>query len=111
MTTEYYISFNNVDWSQIYPSNSPAVKWAHEAGEMFMRYKVDSIKIGSVKNASIYSTIETMFFAQTTFSDALYFKITKSSGDKLFRSSVNEAKLDKQNNVFEILRNGGFSFT
>lgn len=129
MAKTYHISFNNTDWTEFCPSNSPIVSYERQGNEMFLRYKVNEFRIarnvGSIDwlidhqnnfiidvngdkisgagNEAIFDTIYTMFFDSTEFSNPLYFKIQKNGVDKyIFESSVNESEIDTQNGVFSI---------
>lgn len=101
MAYTYYISFNNSDWSQIYPVSSNKVKWERESGEIFMRPKIDELRIDGRRNPTVYATLATNFTDGSTFGNYLYFKIKRNGTDPFyFICSINDGKLDVQNKVF-----------
>ena len=103
MAKSYHISFNGTGWTQFYPENTPLITSDKEGDEMFLRYGVDNFRIAKSNNSAVYGTLETMFFDSSTFNDAVYFKVQKEAVDKyLFKCSVNEGKLNKQNGVYDV---------
>lgn len=103
MAYTYHISFNNVDWSEFYPMSSNKITWVTEANEMFKRPKIDEIRIDGRRNPTIYATLKADFEDDTTFGDYVYYKIKRNGTDTFyFIASINDGKLDKQNDIYYI---------
>ena len=103
MAYTYHISFNNVDWSEFYPMSSNKITWVTEATEIFKRPNIDEIRIDGRRNATIYGTLKTNFEDDSTFGNYVYYKIKRNGTDTFFFiASINDGKLDKQNDIYYI---------
>lgn len=102
MRATYYISFNGVDYLQFYPSNEPKVSLTPEAGEIFLRWKVDSFKITKTKNSSIYDTLLSYFFDPTKFLTDIRYRI-KEHGVTTFEfiSPILKGQINTETKVYE----------
>lgn len=98
----YYISFDNITWTEFYPTNQPKITYVREANEIFFRPKVDKFRIGRTKNESVYDDLYQMFFDFNYFSTDVYYKINVLGTDKFyFIDPITSGKIDTQNNVYE----------
>lgn len=103
MRATYYISFNaGVSYSQFYPTNTPKVKLTKEAGEIFLRWRIDLFRIGATKNQTVYNTLYTYFYDTTKFGTDLYYQIKENAVVTYeFIAPVLNGKIDTQNSVYE----------
>lgn len=103
MKCNYYISFNS--WStetEIFPSNSPKIKGEQYPGEIFIRDTVDLFIIGAVKNATVYTTLDSYFFDDSKFATEIGYKIVSGSNTFLFAASISDGKIDTEKRVYQI---------
>ena len=105
MRATYFISFNaGVSYTQFYPTNEPKVKLTQEAGEIFLRWRVDLFKIGKTKNANLYTTLYTYFYDTTKFGTDIYYQIKENGVVSYeFIAPVLNGKIDTQNSIYECI--------
>ena len=102
MRATYYISFDEITWTQFYPSNEPVLKLEQEAGEIFKRWKVDRFRISKTKNSSLYTTLQGMFFGPTSFGSEINYRININGTPKYyFKDTIRAGNLNIQNKVYE----------
>jgi len=104
MRVKYYISFNaGVDWSEFFPTNSPTLKLTKEPQEIFKRWRIDKFRIGRLRNQTVFTTLQGMFFDSTDFGTDIKYKITELGTDKYyFIAPVISGNFDEQNSVYEV---------
>lgn len=121
----YYISFDEVDWDELYPDNEPVIT-EEKNGEMFTRYAVDSFKItrfGGRKvildsygkpvvdskgnklytpgNQNIYDTLNSYFFDGSKMGELVYWKMNVDGTDKYyFKGSINQGGIDTEKGTY-----------
>jgi hypothetical protein len=70
---------------------------------MFKRAKIDEIKIDGRRNAAVFTDLQDDFNDDSTFGNTIYFKIQRGGVDTFFfLASINDGKLDDQNDIFYI---------
>jgi|WetSurSiteA1Bulk_404760.scaffolds.fasta_scaffold04480_3 hypothetical protein len=98
---QYFISFNNVSYTEFYPSNEPVLKLEQEPGEIFKRWKVDRFRITKTKN-SVYCTLLSMFFDPLSFGVSIYYRIDINGVPKFrFVDKIRAGNINIQNEVYE----------
>lgn len=103
MAYTYHISFDNAIWDEFYPMSNNKITMTQDSGEIFMRPKIDEIKIDERRNSAIYTTLETNFYETAEFGKEVFFKIKRGTTDVFyFLCSINDAKIDDQNNIFYV---------
>ena len=104
MRAQYYISFDaGSNWSEFWPSNSPKLKLAKEANEVFKRWTIDKFRIARVKNATVYDQIAAMYFVSSNFGTDIKYKIKDLGTDKFyFIKPITGGVLDSQNCTYEV---------
>jgi hypothetical protein len=83
MAKHYYISFNGVDFSEIFPSNAPDAVQLQAEGTRVWREEVDELKLPRTTNATVYDTLHSYFIDKTKFDTEVEIEIytgTKTSG-------------------------------
>jgi len=104
MRAKYYISFNaGVDWTEFWPSNTPALKLTREPQEAFKRWRIDKFKIVRSKNSSVIDIIAGMFYDKTDFGTDIKYKIQDLGTDKFyFVAPVISGSFDDEKSVYEV---------
>lgn len=74
----YELKFGTGSYAEILPSNSVSMTGTWEEGTMIWREKMDEIKIGRLKNSTVYDTIESWFSDDTKFETEIFVRILKS---------------------------------
>lgn len=98
----YYISFDNVTWSEFFPTNSPKVSYVREGTEIFLRTRVDKFRIGRTKNITVYDDLYNRFFDPAYFGTDIYYKVSIAGTDKFyFIGPITDGRIDTQNSIFE----------
>lgn len=67
MAKHYYISFNGVAYTEIFPSNNPIGTQQQLEGTRVWRESVDEIKLSKSKNSTVYDTLHSYFIDKTKF--------------------------------------------
>ena len=67
MAKHYYISFNGIAFSEIFPKNNPVATQAQLEGTRVWREEVDEIRLTKTKNATVYDTLHAYFIDKTKF--------------------------------------------
>ena len=83
MAKHYYISFNGVDFSEVYPVNNPIATKRPIEGTQVWREEVDEIKLTKTKNSTVYDTLHSYFIDKTKFDTEIEVEIytgTKATG-------------------------------
>jgi hypothetical protein len=79
------------------------VKLEQEAGEIFMRWKVDSFRIGKTKNGAVYADLLHYFFTPGHLADEINYRIQENGITTFeFIGPIVLGKIDYQNSVFEV---------
>lgn len=102
MRARYYISFDNINWSEFWPTNSPLVSYVREGTEIFFRPQIDKFIIGRTKNQVVYDDLYSRFFDYTYFGTDIYYKINVLGVDKFYYiGPITDGKINTQNSIFE----------
>ncbi len=97
----YHISFNSGStYTEFYPTENPNITWNKYGEEIFLRPLIEKIKIGSVLNPTVYSTLVADFFDTTKFGTNLLIKIQRYGVDTFaFRCSICDTEVDIEKGV------------
>jgi hypothetical protein len=104
MAKHYYISFNGVDFSEIFPDNNPVGTESQLQGTRVWREDVDEIKLTKTSNSSVYDTLHSYFIDKTKFDVEIEIEIysgTRSSGVLYWKGlfSISDTEDNFQNTV------------
>ena len=103
MRARYYISFNATDYTEIFLSNTPTVKPAQVAGEVFFRNMVDEFVITATKNPTVYTTLDTYFFDKTKFASDINYRIKENGVTTFdFVASISDGEMDTERRVYTV---------
>jgi len=83
MAKHYYISFNSVDFTEIFPSNEPESVKRKIDGTQVWREEVEELKLLKTNNATVYDTLHSYFIDKTKFDNQVEIEIysgTRSAG-------------------------------
>ena len=83
MAKHYYISFNSVDFTEIFPSNEPEAVKRKVEGTQVWREEVEELKLLKTNNATVYDTLHSYFIDKTKFDTEIEIEIysgTRSAG-------------------------------
>ncbi len=75
MAKHYYISFDGIAFSEIFPVNEPEASIMQSEGTRVWRESVDELKLPQVSNSAIYATLHSYFIDKTKFDDELEVEI------------------------------------
>ena len=99
---QYYISFDNINFSEFFPSNEPKLSPVQEQDEIFFRWKIDEFDIARTKNQAVYDAIYTRYYDSDYFGTDIYYKISILGTDKFyFIDPITRGDIDDQNSVFK----------
>ena len=104
MAKHYYISFNSVDFTEIFPDNNPVGTKSQLQGTRIWREEVDEIKLTKTSNSSVYDTLHSYFIDKTKFDTEIEIEIysgTKTSGVLYWKGlfSISDTEDNFQNTV------------
>lgn len=107
MAKHYYISFNEVDFSEIFPVGSPITNAQQWEGTRVWREELEQIKIVRVNNVTVFDTLESYFTDKTKFDTELEIEVwsgIRSTGELYFKGlfSISDSSLDPELKTFEI---------
>ena len=103
MAKHYYISFNSVDFTEIFPVNDPKAILRQGEGTRVWREEVDELRLPQTTN-SVYSTLHSYFIDKTKFDDEIEIEIytgTKATGVLYWKGlySISDTADNFQNTV------------
>jgi len=75
MAKHYYISFNSVDFTEIFPVNNPIGTKTQLEGTRIWREEVDEIRLPKTSNSSVYDTLHSYFIDKTKFDSEIEIEI------------------------------------
>jgi len=75
MAKHYYISFNSVDFTEIFPINNPVATKRKEQGTQIWREEIDEIRLPKTTNSTIYATLHSYFIDKTKFDNEIEIEI------------------------------------
>jgi len=107
MAKHYYISFNSVDFTEIFPVNNPIATYMQMEGTRVWREEVDEIKLTKTKNSTVYTTLAAYFVDKTKFDDELEIEIytgLRGTGTLYFSGvfSISDSEIDLEYTTFKI---------
>ena len=101
MAFTYHIALTGTAYTEFIPTNDVKVTWQEYPGEIFLRPVLEEIKIGALRNPTLYASIETMFNDSDTFGSQVKLILKRDGTDEyFFRSSISSAKLDSEKKLF-----------
>jgi len=104
MAKHYYISFNGVDFSEIFPSNDPEATKRKMVGTQVWREEVDELRLPKTTNSAVYDTLHSYFIDKTKFDTEIEVEIytgLKATGTLYWKGlfSISDTKDNFQNTV------------
>ena len=104
MAKHYYISFDGVAFSEIFPVNNPTASLRQKEGTRVWREEVDEIKLPKTTNATVYDTLHSYFTDKTKFDVEIEIEIysgTRTSGALYWKGlfSISDTEDNFQNTV------------
>ena len=107
MAKHYYISFNSVDYSEIYPMGSPIANYSQWEGTRVWREELEQIKIVRSNNITVFDALESYFTDKTKFDTEVEIEVwsgIRSTGAVYFKGlfSISDSELDTEFKNFSI---------
>jgi len=75
MAKHYYISFNSIDFTEIFPVNNPVATQSQTEGTRVWRESVDEIRLTKTDNSTVYDTLHSYFIDKTKFDTEIEIEI------------------------------------
>jgi len=101
MAFTYHIALTGTAYEEFIPSVEPKVTYTQYSDEIFPRPAIGEIKIGELRNDTIYSGLASMYYDSSQFENQIKIIIKQDGTNKYyFRTSISNTILDSQNKLF-----------